>query len=331
MSNVRMESVYDDRIHKQGKLNFGPASDEDPNENSRSKRDGVARADHVLGKFPDDLGIHFMSFNFRKARHGRSFGGIQYTFDGTAFLPMPGNLIDAFNINYNDVELGVVGGGTANFVQGSADTVDTLMAKGKEILNTSLADIGEKVLATTNKVKEELTTNLGENSRAFVEGASTIAREGTGGLSVGLNRLFGNIPNPNVTALFRGVGLKSHSFEWKLAPRNRKETDSLFKIIHAFKYTALPDLENQNTRMTMGFPDECIIKIHGTNASKSGVETMIMFKPCVLKNVTVNYTPDGTPSFFAHDGYPTAVTLKLDLQETMIHTKKDYPKDLLQG
>ncbi len=57
---------------------------------------------------------------------------------------------------------------------------------------------------------------------------------------------------------------------------------------------------------------------------------MIMFKPCVIKNVTVNYTPDGTPSFFAQDGYPTAVTLKLDFQETMIHTKKDYPKILIQ-
>ena len=308
-------------------LDFGPS--DNPADTMKSKREDIAKADHILGKFPDDLGIHYMSFNFRKARHGRNFGDIQQTFDGTAFLPMPGNLVDAFNINYNDVELGVAGGGLANFVQGGGETVDNLVGDAKEILNTSLADIGEKVVAATAKVKEELTTNLRKNAEGLAEGLSTVAREGTGGLATGLNRLFGNIPNPNVTALFRGVGLKSHSFEWKLAPRNRKETESLFKIIHAFKYTSLPDVDSQRTRMTMGFPDECIMRIHGTNPAKGDVQTMIMFKPCVIKNVTVNYTPDGTPSFFRQDGYPTAVSLKLDFQETMIHTKRDYPKQAL--
>ena len=328
-ANVTETMSYDSRL-QQTWNDRRPGSSRDPNEVSRSKRDGIASNDNVLGKFPTDLGIHFMSFNFRKARHGRSFGAIQKTFTGTAFLPIPGNLVDSFNINYNDVELGVAGGAIANMVQGAPDFVEKTMNDVKGLADMSIANIAAKVIEVGTEQAKELATNLRDASG---EQLSVLAREGTGGFATGLNRMFNGIPNPNVTALFRGVGLKSHSFEWKLAPRNKQETTELFAIVHAFKHTALPDVDRQTTRMTMGFPDECVIKIHGTNPAQylGDVETMIMFKPCVIKNVTVNYTPDNTPSFFREDGYPTAVSLRLDLQETMIHTKGDYPRSAIGG
>lgn len=304
-----------------------------PNEVTRAKRGATAGADAsgVLAKFPSDLGIHFMSFNFRRARHGGRITDVQRTFAGTAFLPIPSNLVDALGVNYNDAELGVVGGGIANFVQGTPD-IDEGIDAAKNLMNMSIADVAGKVTGVAKDMTEKAASITGssilDKIKSQAENASILFRTGQDGLAVGLNRRFGGIPNPNVTALFRGVGLKNHSFEWKLAPRNEGESQNLFDMVHAFKHSALPSIGNGGlaSRATMSFPDEVQIGIHGTSGTKKHmVEAMMMFKPCVIKNVTVNYTPDNTPSFFREFGYPTAVSLRLDLQETQIHTKEDYP------
>ena len=305
-----------------------------PNEVTRAKRGGVAGSEgQILGKFPSDLGIHFMSFNFRRARHGGRITEVERTFAGTAFLPVPSNLVDSLGINYNDAELGLVGGGVANFVQdvGGDDIQGAANAVKNKLFNTSISSVAGKVTDMYNTAIEKgaigTATSILDSMKSAGEAISLGFRGGQDPLAVGLNRRFGGIPNPNITALFRGVGLKSHSFEWKLAPRNEDETQDLFDIIHVFKHSALPSIGGGNlaSRVTMTFPDECQIGIHGTtHTKKHHVEAMIMFKPCVIKNVTVNYTPDNTPSFFRESGFPTAVSLRLDLQETQIHTKEDY-------
>ena len=307
-----------------------------PQEITRAKRGKEAGAEGLtLGKFPSDLGIHFMSFNFRRARHGGRISPIQKTFAGTAFLPVASNLVDAVGINYNDAELGLVGGGIANFTQtvpGMQEIKDAVVGGAKDLADMSIAEVGSKVMEGAKSLMEKASgitaTSFFDAAASQVENASLLFRTGQDGLAVGLNRRFGGIPNPNITALFRGVGLKNHSFEWKLAPRNEDETQNLFDIIHAFKHSALPSIGNGDLaqRSTMTFPDEVEIGIHGTTGTqKHHVEAMMMFKPCVIKNVTVNYTPDNTPSFFRESGFPTAVSLRLDLQETQIHTKEDYP------
>ena len=80
-----------------------------------------------------------MSFNFRKARHGGRITEVERTFAGTAFLPVPSNLVDSLGINYNDAELGLVGGGIANFVQdvGGDDIAGAANAVKNKLLNTS--------------------------------------------------------------------------------------------------------------------------------------------------------------------------------------------------
>ena len=317
-----------------------------PNEVTRSKRGATAGSDAVmasgvLAKFPSDLGIHFMSFNFRRARHGGRISDVQRTFAGTAFLPVPSNLVDALGINYNDAELGVIGGGIANFVQGVPgvdSAIESAMVGVDGLMDSSIAGVAGKVTDGVKGLIEKASTINGTSVldaiKSQAENASLLFRNGQDGLAVGLNRRFGGIPNPNVTALFRGVGLKNHSFEWKLAPRNKDETQNLFDMVHAFKHSALPSVGDGNlaSRATMSFPDEVQIGIHGTSGTgKDMVEAMMMFKPCVIKNVTVNYTPDNTPSFFREDGFPTAISLRLDLQETQIHTKEDYPAEAFHG
>jgi len=57
-----------------------------------------------------------------------------------------------------------------------------------------------------------------------------------------------------------------------------------------------------------------------------GTETKYMyhFKTAVIKTMATNFAPDGVLSFFGSTGAPTAVTLDLQLGETVLHTREDY-------
>jgi hypothetical protein len=81
----------------------------------------------------------------------------------------------------------------------------------------------------------------------------------------------------------------------------------------------LPKRESQN--LTLEFPDEVDIYIRG-HMDKFH---MYEFKTAVIKNVTINFAPDNIPSFYAGTGAPTHIDFKVDLLETTIHTRNDYP------
>jgi hypothetical protein len=54
-------------------------------------------------------------------------------------------------------------------------------------------------------------------------------------------------------------------------------------------------------------------------------EFLYRFKPCVIDNVTVNYSPGSTPSFYrGTNAAPTAVTITVSLKEIEYFTNKDY-------
>jgi hypothetical protein len=54
-------------------------------------------------------------------------------------------------------------------------------------------------------------------------------------------------------------------------------------------------------------------------------EFLYRFKPCVIDNITVNYSPGSTPSFYrGTDAAPTAVTITISLKEIEYFTNKDF-------
>ena len=152
---------------------------------------------------------------------------------------------------------------------------------------------------------------------AVAQAATLGLREGNGFLAAGINRYFGSAPNPHITAIFRGVGLRTHNFSWKLSPASQQESVILNNIIMHIRAAMLPQRGIGN--LTMKFPDEVDIYIGG-----SSDEYLYHFKRAVIRNMTTNFAPDGITSFFAGTGAPTAVNLTLDLLETSIHTRGDY-------
>ena len=286
-----------------------------PHEVMRGQKLGLIPEQGKPLMFPSDLGTHFMALFIHR-----------FEYDGTAtkssklhktiMLPVPGNLTETFGINYSEDELGAIAGEISDMVaRGNIDQLGDAvgnMLEGVGSLAKSVLQPGGIGAAIGN---------LRENT--VLNAATMKLRGGSGATAAALNRYFGSAPNPHITALFKGVGLKTHNFSWKLAPRNKTETRDLSEIVNSLRASILPERANHN--MTLKYPDEIDIYIGGTaNQTDRYKGHLYHFKRAVVRNMTTNFAPDGSPSFFAETGAPTAVNITLDLLETSIHTRQDY-------
>lgn len=267
--------------------------------------------------FPSDLSTHYMAMQFyRYVFKDNSFQ--ERKLHKTILLPVPLTLVEALNIEYNDSSLGAIRGELSDMA--AQGDISGALAAGANILTGGVKAAGAiagGAMGGLQSLKDAINdqgANLGVGSLLI---PGPFGRGGTGAIAAGLNRYFGSAPNPHITTLFQGVGLRQHNFNWKLAPADREETKTLAKIIDSLRASALPARGMGN--FTLNFPDECEIYIMGTAANY-----MYHFKTAVIKAMSTNFAPDGVLSFFGETGAPTAVTLDLQLGETVLHTREDY-------
>jgi len=204
-------------------------------------------------------------------------------------LPMPSDLVDKFSAEYSNKDLGLLGkalqeGGVFND-----------LASGK------IKGIGEK-------------TGYAIGNQANKAGVYAVARSfiGEGSIAAAADRATGTTLNPYTALQFTGVGLRKHSFKFKLSPNSIDEALELQKIIRAFKERMLPEKNG----LLFVFPDACKIQFTTPNMPYS-------FKTCYLESMSVNYAPSGKPSFFKGGEFATEVELSLEFGETEPVTRND--------
>lgn len=264
--------------------------------------------------FPKDLSTHYMAFQFyRYVFEENSFQ--KRVLHNTILLPVPLQLVEAINVSYNEASLGAVGGAMSDLIaQGNMNAIKAAgrsTLEGAKDLTGAVMDAAGSGSSFSDLIKNQQ-ANLGIASMGF--------RGGDGAVAAGLNRFFGSAPNPHITTLFQGVGLRQHQFQWKLAPSSREESDTLANIINSFRAAMLPERGKGN--LTLKYPDEVEIYIMGTDVSY-----MYHFKTAVIKSMSTNFAPDGVLSFFGETGAPTAITFDIQLTETTIHDREDYESE----
>ena len=124
-----------------------------------------------------------------------------------------------------------------------------------------------------------------------------------------LARTEGMVMNPNMELLFKGPGMRSFSFSWKMSPRDEKESIVIAKIIRTFKQSMAP--QKVVGALFLKAPSIYDITFRsGTQPNKF----LPKIKTCGLTDCSVNYTPDG--SFMAYDNDSmVALELSLSFQE----------------
>ncbi len=234
----------------------------------------------------------------------------------TVLLPVPEG------INYTDaLSWGEEGIGALGKLLGSA---------AKEAAGGNASGLAEKLQKMAGSgmaplLLKELSKVTGVNAEAVTQGAA------------------GVVLNPYKEQIFQGLGMRNFNFTWKLVPRNATEQLRIHNIIKALRYYALPMYsgktglaEDPDAGQDLGGLTDRWLTVPNTfqlkwiYANGVDIQSLPKIKPCVLKNVTVNYTPDGvwaTHMTNLQGGLsgpaPVAYNVTLDFAETEIITADD--------
>ena len=120
--------------------------------------------------------------------------------------------------------------------------------------------------------------------------------------------------------LFDKMALRTFTYNFKFAPKNKDERDDVQKIIQLFRFHMAPELKGANNRfltLPSTFDIHYMFQQEDGKASENDFYNRIA--TCVLEGCNVNYTPDGVKSF--RDGSPTQITMELQFKETELLTK----------
>lgn len=181
--------------------------------------------------------------------------------------------------------------------------------EGGEALVRAAENAGKALTDKNKSVKDAV---LGE-----VKGVAPIVANKALQASGGLSALTGLAPNPMKEQAFKGVDFRTFTMEYQFAPRDIIESNNVNAIIQAFKYHMHPEYKDSNNFLFL-YPSEFDIEYY-----YDGEENMNIHRhtSCVLTEMNVNYTPNGTFSTFA-GGRPTQINLSLTFKELTILTKE---------
>lgn len=155
---------------------------------------------------------------------------------------------------------------------------------------------------------------LGGTAGAVLGGALSSAGEG-----VGKAAALARYPiNPRVEVLYTKSNLRQFVFEFLLAPRNKKESDSMEKIIRTLRYHSVPEIDPVTVGWTFVPPAEFDITFYHQGVENRKIPRI---NTCVVDRIEVDYAPQGEYSTFSN-GHPVAARLSLGLREVEILHKR---------
>lgn len=211
----------------------------------------------------------------------------------TIILPLPKDLEESLAVKLNEQDAGIAG------------AISNVLQAGVKNTEGATKDVKDAIMQyAVGKVNESVSGQFGQ--------------------------FLGAIPNPYVTLMFQGVGLRKFSFEWTFSPRNIEESLQIQKIVKILKASALPAYSPQGGAGFLQYPLMCKMTLCDSegnwNAGNGGPGShpIIGFKNALIENVTVNYAPNGIPSFFAGTKLPTFYKISISMTEMEYFTADDY-------
>ena len=237
---------------------------------------------------------------------------------GNVFLPIPETVTDSNGVTWGENSLnGLAAAGLGIAMGGiTADSVGKAM-------NT----MGEKTGTAINS----LVSDKGSVSAINSIFASAAVNALGGSVEPGdiLSRQSGAVLNPNMELLFGGVQLRTFSFDFDFAPRDREESEVIKKIIRSFKISmnAKQQSEGEGNGLFIKAPDVFQLTY------KTGSDDHLFlhrFKPMAMLNMAVNYTGAGTYATYDNTS-PVHMKLNLTFQELNPIYSEDYESEEGKG
>jgi len=295
--------------------------------------DSVAKAPQVF-KFPDDavsagnFWTRLIVNSWVPVKREELVPGQNHGLDSwllaNIWLPMPLTLQTAYNQKYTEVE-------------------DMMVNRGVGINKDTMSkDIANQVGVTA--------WHAGQEVSKLISSLTTMNS------SAKMN--LGSVMNQNMGLVYDGAELRSHSFSWRMTPKNRDEQHRINQIVLALKGYASPvakgigggdvnyssgkeageaTTDNAKNLPTKG--DAATAGLHGAKDTLRNIGrlaipptvnvefwygnkrnmNLFMVKDSFILSVDVNYTPTGTWNAY-EDGAPIETQLTINLKENAIVT-----------
>lgn len=249
-------------------------------------------------QYPSQIGKYYTALKFRKYTRTAPQAPATMEFTNAIVLPIPKNLEERMDLKISTGDTGIAGFALDMLMADEADRRNNPNNRQFDLAGTVKGQAGAAayMFLTQSILKDETLKGLA-------------------------GQTLGAIPNPHVAAFFGGVELRTFSFDWTFAPRNKAESAKVQEIVRQLKVNSLPTF-SKTGQAAFTYPDLCFVELYPW-ANEKGSE-LIKFKPALLKNVSVSYAPNGIPSFFADTNLPTFIKISLDFQETEYFTGEDF-------
>lgn len=163
---------------------------------------------------------------------------------------------------------------------------------------------------------EGLSTASGEIVRGFVDTVSSAL--GAGGLRAVLDKSKARAKNPKKEQIFRDVPFREFNFAYEFYPRNEREQENVHKIIELFKFHMHPQIAPNRYFVV---PSEFQITYMYRDKANLWFPKI---SRCILKDMKVNYAPDGVVTTFRENdrgAAPVGINMSLSFAEIEIMTK----------
>ena len=206
------------------------------------------------------------------------------------------------------------------------DAVKFSYAANYESLATGLAGLMASSMEAGKSMdlKEAITQGGGQMlERVLGEAVVGIASAlpGVGDIRGAIDKSMGRALNPFNEQVFRSVPFREFAFPFVFAPKNRKEMETVQKILKLFRFHMLPEFSNK-TKGAFLSPSEFQITYMYRNKQ---IWYIPHISRCVLKNLEVDYATEGQFHTFREDdtgAAPITTTMTATFAETEIMTKE---------
>ena len=207
-----------------------------------------------------------------------------------------------------------------------AEAVKFNYAANYESLATGLAGLmaSSMEVGKSMDLKEAITQGGGQMlERVLGEAVVGIASAlpGVGDIRGAIDKSMGRALNPFNEQVFRSVPFREFTFPFVFAPKNRKEMETVQKILKLFRFHMLPEFSNK-TKGAFLSPSEFQITYMYRNKQNRYIPHI---SRCVLKSLEVDYATEGQFHTFREDdtgAAPITTTMSATFAETEIMTKE---------
>ena len=248
--------------------------------------------------------------NKRIQRAGLDAQGKEKTLT-TIYLPIQSNIRENNSVDYDRNQL--------NFLQGAAISAiqEIFASDADKQAGRGGSPIGGLVDALRGQLKEnqEQTKRLvGDATAAAALGS--FANQSINSLS---SRFNGQILNPNLELLFKGPTLRDFTLIFLMSPRSDTEAKNVRLIINTLKRSMSPK-KGEDGSFFLGSPDFYKLRYLHKNSPHNSLHK---FKDCILKDMRMDYTPQGTYATYT-DGSMHSYQMTLTFGELDPVFAEDY-------